>query len=178
MTQTAATIKKPSRATVNNLARDLGYVLGEKATTELINQAMGSTDPEEYVRRQAAAKHEALSTKSETPANTTAEDAKSAKGTPDPVPFSTPSIDKLHNAGPAGPSVVIELPLGMIPTEGYARRFHKVELGFDREQAAIFQRLYYGLNSRSTRLASGKHVESAADVVRYMLEQAAAAAGA
>jgi len=170
MTHTAA-IKKPSRATVNNLARDLGYVLGEKPTTELINQAMGSTDPEAYVRDQAAKRAAATAppAASEEPAPAVAQE---------PLEPLTPEVkSELRDAAPAGLSVVIELPLGMIPTEGYARRFHKVELGFDREQAAIFQRLYYGLNSRSTRLASGKHVESAADVVRYMLEQAAAAAG-
>jgi hypothetical protein len=174
MTQTAA-VKKPSRAQVNQLARDLGYVLGEKATTELINRAMQATDPEAFLRDQAAKRQAATTPPASEPAAAGQEPG--AVMPEDIHPLTQGVNSEARDAVPAGPSVVIELPLAEPPTKGYARRFTKVELSFDHDQASIFQRLYYGLNSKSTRLATGKHVESAADVVRYLLEQAAAAAG-
>jgi hypothetical protein len=72
-------------------------------------------------------------------------------------------------------SAMIELPIGEpIPPNnegGYKRRFHKVELRLSDDLAPAFRRLYYALHDRDTRLASGRHIDSASDVIRYILEQ-------
>lgn len=97
-----------------------------------------------------------------------------AAGTPEVVDLGN---DPQYQAIMAGEAVAIHFPLGDPPASGHARRFVSLSVNLDREQAATFQRLYYGLHNRSTRLASGRHVENAADVVRWLLEQAATATG-
>jgi len=73
---------------------------------------------------------------------------------------------------------VINLPIDTIEQRnartGYSKRFHKVELRLG-DLAPTFQRLYYALHDRNVRLASGRHIDNHSDVLRYLLEQYAAA---
>lgn len=51
---------------------------------------------------------------------------------------------------------------------GYVPRYIEAKLGL--EHARTFAGLKHGLNAIDARLASGKHVESNADVLRYLLD--------
>lgn len=66
---------------------------------------------------------------------------------------------------------VIEVPLGTIPEGVYITRHVEVQL--DHSQACTLRRLVEGLDASGARLANGKRVTAAADVVRWLLEQAA-----
>lgn len=72
-----------------------------------------------------------------------------------------------------GPTIMLELPAGELPPDVYHKRFFKVELVLarDKQLAASFQQLFYSLNQRDIRLTSGRHIDSGADALRWLLEQ-------
>jgi hypothetical protein len=74
--------------------------------------------------------------------------------------------------------IAIFLPRGAVPTEGHVRRFTNLDVRLsDPEHKAAFQQLFYALNQRDTRLNCGKHVDTPADVLRYLLECYSTATG-
>jgi hypothetical protein len=56
------------------------------------------------------------------------------------------------------------------PPAGAYQRSH-IDLRLDRDHAAFVNGLYHGLNAQDVRLASGKHVGSVNDAVRWLIEQ-------
>ena len=53
-----------------------------------------------------------------------------------------------------------------------SKEFTHVDVQFStREQRQGLRILFLGLHATSTRLANGKHVDSQADAVRYLMEQ-------
>jgi hypothetical protein len=73
-------------------------------------------------------------------------------------------MDQLH--------VSIPFPIGDSVKDGFCGRHLDIRL--TRVQAQTMRRLQQGLNETDSRMANGKHVDSAADVVRWMLDQVAA----
>lgn len=68
--------------------------------------------------------------------------------------------------------VSIFLPIGEIPTEGHKRRFNHLDVHLtNKGHIEGFVKLFYGLNQSHTLLACGKHVDTPADVIRYLIER-------
>lgn len=65
--------------------------------------------------------------------------------------------------------VTLEAPLAQFRPD--VRQFNHVEARLDPAQAASLRRLYDALDRRHARMANGKHVASAADCVRWLLDQ-------
>jgi hypothetical protein len=105
-----------------------------------------------------------------TPANPAAE-------TPEPESMAPTAADVDATDAPterAEPhsTVLVGLPVRLPPNPDVYVSRH-VEVRLDRRQATALRRVFDGLNANHARLASGRHVDSAADVVRSILERIA-----
>lgn len=68
--------------------------------------------------------------------------------------------------------VSILLPVGELPTDGHVRRFNHLDVRLtDKSHIEAFQKLFYALNQSHTLLACQKHVDTPADVIRYLIER-------
>ncbi len=72
--------------------------------------------------------------------------------------------------GPLSHSQVIDLPLAA-PGNGYGAKQTHLDLKLRGAPADFVDRLRRGLNDRSVRLADGKHIRSANDAVKWLIEQ-------
>jgi len=80
-----------------------------------------------------------------------------------------PSRPKQTKPATSGPAVRLEVPIGPLPT-GYIGRH--VEVGYmSHQQGEALARLLAGLHGRP--LASGRLVQSGADVIRWLLDRVA-----
>ena len=61
-------------------------------------------------------------------------------------------------------------PFPLVETDGYAAR--NIQTKLTPEEAADFKRLTEGLRAAHAQLPGGKHVDSNADVVRYLIAYA------
>lgn len=192
-------LNKPRRAELCRIARDeLGLQLGEPRTISLIADAMRRPDPLAYLRQQVQARG--------APSPAAPPEPKPAPSPPpaaavDPVPpveLTADQVEPLDDldegeqvaAGeilegeapelppaPAEPQLVainLELPLAAAPPAGYQARH--IEMRLVGDEPATAARILAGLRAANAELASGRRVESLADLVRYLLHQAAAAA--
>lgn len=78
---------------------------------------------------------------------------------------------EIENGQATGVALFLPAPVE-IPTEGYVKRFNNIDCRLTEDgHKNAFQKLYYCLNQTHTQLASGKHIDTPADVVKYLLEQ-------
>jgi hypothetical protein len=66
---------------------------------------------------------------------------------------------------------LVEIPMAAVADELYRPRHVQVQL--DRRQSLTLKRAMAGLDAAGARLASGRRVGSACDVIRWVLDQAA-----
>ena len=71
----------------------------------------------------------------------------------------------------SGPGMTAEItvPLGDLEAGQYNPRH--LDLRLTVQQAASLRRVYVGLNDGHAQLADGRHIDSAADAVRWLLER-------
>lgn len=69
----------------------------------------------------------------------------------------------------AVPTLELTLPLAGVAEVGYTRRHVEVQL--NGPQSVAMRRLLDGMDATGCRLENGRRVASAADVVRWILEQ-------
>ena len=68
---------------------------------------------------------------------------------------------------------VIEIPVNQLPNNGnmaYGSLGH-VDVTLDADQNAGLNRLFGALHHSSTRLANGRHIDTKANAIRWLLEQ-------
>ncbi len=69
-------------------------------------------------------------------------------------------------------SITLRLPPPAELPDGYVKRFPNVDCRLSESAYAdAFQKLFYSLHQSNAQLASGKHIDNGADVIRYILEQ-------
>jgi len=79
-----------------------------------------------------------------------------------------------------GLDLLVTIPAGLLAPsqDGFGNRQRHVDVKLGTSEADFISRLRRGLNEQSTRLRSGRHVESANDAVRWLLEQCVMATNA
>lgn len=129
---------------------------------ELAAEAANYGNPAQWLRDQAAERH----------------------GPPDDEPAAAQQTDKqasnIDQVAPVEPAVALaaiaDVPLGRLDPAAYRSRH--VEVGhMTPDQATALKRLAIGLDQQGARLANGKHIDSNADAVRWLLEQLGDAEG-
>lgn len=91
------------------------------------------------------------------------------------VPSTNPATARQHSEQPAElpppEPVTVNVPRGTLEPDAYLPR--KIEARLSIDQRKGLKMLTLGLRQQHTQLASGKHVDTHADAIRWLLEQIA-----
>lgn len=144
------------RGRLVQLAKRLGLPVPSQATSEAINEALKSSDPEAWLQE-----HATRCNTQAVPEGPGDSAPAAAAGSPAPA---DPGEQDLDNC------VTVPVPVG--EASGVRRSFSKIELPLSNpSHKRAFTRLYHGLVGNGCRLACGRPVSTSADALRWLLER-------